>query len=164
MAFDERTKQYLPEEEIMRDVTDKPNASKARNEAVDKLTAAFAGKLVKEQEEKDAIEEANEEYQNDVIENMSKKVEEAIADIEANGYQANYVKTDAYGNPIMGTETENQRLLRVMKQHKQHLEAAVRLASRNVERQDKLIDEYKATDKLITKLEKAIRKAAMKQY
>ena len=121
-------------------------------------------RLRKEQEEKDAIEEANEEYQNDVIENMSKKVEEAIADIEANGYQANYVKTDAYGNPIMGTETENQRLLRVMKQHKQHLEAAVRLASRNVERQDKLIDEYKATDKLITKLEKAIRKAAMKQY
>lgn len=164
MAFDERTKQYLPEEEIIRDVTGKPTESKCRNEAVNKLTAAFAGKLVKEQEEKDAIEEANEEYQNDVIENMSKKVEEAIADIEANGYQANYVKTDAYGNPIMGTETENQRLLRVMKQHKQHLEAAVRLASRNVERQDKLIDEYKATDKLITKLEKAIRKAAMKQY
>lgn len=164
MAFDERTKQYLPEEEIIKDVTGKPNASKARNAAVDKLTAAFAGKIIKEQEEKEAKEEANEEYQNDVIENMSKKVEEAIADIEANGYQANYVKTDAYGNPIMGTETENQRLLRVMKQHKQHLEAAVRLASRNVERQDKLIDEYKATDKLITKLEKAIKKAAMKQY
>ena len=145
MAFDERTKQYLPEEEIIKDVTGKPNASKARNAAVDKLTAAFAGKIIKEQEEKEAKEEA-------------------IADIEANGYQANYVKTDAYGNPIMGTETENQRLLRVMKQHKQHLEAAVRLASRNVERQDKLIDEYKATDKLITKLEKAIRKAAMKQY
>ena len=164
MAFDERTKQYLPEEEIIKDVTDKPNASKARNAAVDKLAAAFTGKLIKEQEEKEAKEEANEEYQNDVVENMTKKVEEAIADIEANGYQANYVKTDAYGNPIMGTETENQRLLRVMKQHKQHLEAAVRLASRNVERQDKLIDEYKATDKLITKLEKAIRKAAMKQY
>ena len=164
MAFDERTKQYLPEEEIIRDVTDKPNASKARNAAVDKLAAAFTGKIIKEQEEKEAKEEANEEYQNDVVENMSKKVEEAIADIEANGYHANYVKTDAYGNPIMGTETENQRLLRVMKQHKQHLEAAVRLASRNVERQDKLIDEYKATDKLITKLEKAIRKAAMKQY
>lgn len=164
MAFDERTKQYLPEEEIMRDVTDKPNAVKARKAAVDKLTAAFAGKIIKEQEEKEAIEEANEEYQNDVVENMTKKVEEAIADIEANGYQANYVKTDAYGNPIMGTETENQRLLRVMKQHKQHLEAAVRLASRNVERQDKLIEEYKATDKLLTKLEKAIRKAAMKQY
>ena len=164
MAFDERTKQYLPEEEIMRDVTGKPTESSSKKAAVDKLAAAFTGKLVKEQEEKDAIEEANEEYQNDVIENMSKKVEEAIADIEANGYQANYVKTDAYGNPIMGTETENQRLLRVMKQHKQHLEAAVRLASRNVERQDKLIDEYKATDKLITKLEKAIRKAAMKQY
>ena len=164
MAFDERTKQYLPEEEIIKDVTGKPNAVKARKAAVDKLTAAFAGKLVEEQEEKEAKEEANEEYQNDVIENMSKKVEEAIADIEANGYQANYVKTDAYGNPIMGTETENQRLLRVMKQHKQHLEAAVRLASRNVERQDKLIDEYKATDKLITKLEKAIKKAAMKQY
>ena len=145
MAFDERTKQYLPEEDIIKDATDKPNASKARNAAVDKLTAAFAGKIIKEQEEKEAKEEA-------------------IADIEANGYQANYVKTDAYGNPIMGTETENQRLLRVMKQHKQHLEAAVRLASRNVERQDKLIDEYKATDKLITKLEKAIRKAAMKQY
>ena len=164
MAFDERTKQYLPEEEIMRDVTDKPNAVKARKAAVDKLTAAFAGKIIKEQEEKEAKEEANEEYQNDVVENMAKKVEEAIADIEANGYQANYVKTDAYGNPIMGTETENQRLLRVMKQHKQHLEAAVRLASRNVERQDKLIEEYKATDKLLTKLEKAIRKAAMKQY
>ena len=164
MAFDERTKQYLPEEEIIKDVTDKPNASKARKAAVDKLAAAFTGKIIKEQEEKEAKEEANEEYQNDVVENMAKKVEEAIADIEANGYQANYVKTDAYGNPIMGTETENQRLLRVMKQHKQHLEAAVRLASRNVERQDKLIDEYKATDKLITKLEKAIRKAAMKQY
>lgn len=162
--YDERTKQYLQEEEIIKDVTGKPNAVKARKAAVDKLAAAFAGKIIKEQEEKDAIEEANEEYQNDVIENMSKKVEEAIADIEANGYQANYVKTDAYGNPIMGTETENQRLLRVMKQHKQHLEAAVRLASRNVERQDRLIEEYKATDKLITKLEKAIRKAAMKQY
>ena len=164
MSYDKRTHQYLTEEEQIKDVTGKPTESKCRNEAVNKLTAAFAGKLVKEQEEKDAIEEANEEYQNDVIENMSKKVEEAIADIEANGYQANYVKTDAYGNPIMGTETENQRLLRVMKQHMQHLEAQVRLASRNVERQDKLIDEYKATDKLITKLEKAIRKAAMKQY
>ena len=164
MSYDERTHRYLTEEEQIKDVTGKPTESKCRNEAVNKLTAAFAGKLVKEQEEKDAIEEANEEYQNDVVENMSKKVEEAIADIEANGYQANYVKTDAYGNPIMGTETENQRLLRVMKQHKQHLEGAVRLASRNVERQDKLIDEYKATDKLITKLEKAIRKAAMKQY
>ena len=145
MSYDKRTHQYLTEEEQINDVTGKPTESKCRNEAVNKLTAAFAGKLVKEQEEKDAIEEA-------------------IADIEANGYQANYVKTDAYGNPIMGTETENQRLLRVMKQHKQHLEAAVRLASRNVERQDKLIDEYKATDKLITKLEKAIKKAAMKQY
>ena len=78
MAFDERTKQYLPEEEIIKDVTGKPNASKARNAAVDKLTAAFAGKLVEEQEEKEAKEEANEEYQNDVIENMSKKVEEAM--------------------------------------------------------------------------------------
>ena len=78
MSYDKRTHQYLAEEEQIKDVTGKPTESKCRNEAVNKLTAAFAGKLVKEQEEKDAIEEANEEYQNDVVENMSKKVEDHL--------------------------------------------------------------------------------------
>ena len=51
MSYDKRTHQYLPEEEQIKDVTGKPTESKCRNEAVNKLTAAFAGKLVKEQEE-----------------------------------------------------------------------------------------------------------------
>lgn len=164
MGYDKRTRQYLPEEEIMKDVTGKPTESKCRNEAVNKLTAAFASKFSKEQDEKEAKQEANEEYCNDVVENMAKKVEEAIADIEANGYMENYVRTDGYGNPIMGVETDNQKLLRVMKQHQRDLEANIRLASRNPERESRLIDEYKATDKLITKLEKAIRRKVQQEY
>lgn len=164
MSYDKRTHQYVTEEEIMHDNTGKETASTAKRAAMDKLASAFAAKFSKEQEEKEAKQEAQEEYCNDVVENMAKKVDEAIADIEANGYLENYVKTDGYGNPIMGVETDNQKLLRVMKQHQRDLEANIRLASRNPEREQRLIDEYKATSKLITKLEKAIRKKVQQEY
>ena len=164
MAFDERTKQYLPEEEIMRDKTDAPNASKARKAAVDKLTSAFVAKQEEAQEAKEEAQEAEQTAQDDIMANMVASVDKAIADIEANGYKEAYVRRDFYGNVVQGIETDNQQLRRVLQQRKNYLEGAISLAVNNSDRYEAMITQYKEVSKQLDRLEKAIKKDARKRY
>lgn len=164
MPYDVRTRQYVEEENIIKDATGKETASTAKHKAVSKLTDAFNSLWTKEEEAKEEKEEKEAHYNNDVAANVTNKVNEAIADIEANGYKANPVKTDGYGNPIMGTETENQKLVRVLEQKRLQIESAIRLSSRNPQREQQLIDEYKHIDKELTRLKKAIRMSCRKEY
>lgn len=165
MSYDERTHQYLNEEDIMKDNTGKETESSGKHKAVNKLAAAFAAKLNKEDEEKEEKQEAEEQYQSDVVNNMKDAVDKAIEDIEANGYKSNFVRTDAYGNVLHGgVETENQKLLRVLQQRRYMLEGNIRMASRNPQREEALIAEYKEVDRQLRRLEKAIKKSVQQSY
>ena len=142
MSYNPETHLYEVDENIIRDVTGKPTASKARNEATNKLIDAFVAKA----EETDAKKQEAEDAaiaESDAIFNSTDSLIEALNTGKIDITEENIDKVNA-----VESEIRNRRY---------YLYSCITLA-KDKGRANALIDEYRTLDKQLSELLKGKRK------
>lgn len=142
MPFDSRTRQYLPEEEIMHDNTGKQTASTARKSAMDKLASGFVQQAEAKEEAKQKEIDKQEEERKAIFDN----VEDVVEQLQHKSIE-NTPENVAVINRI---EAE-------LKKRKQELYQAISIC-RSPVRCDSLIAEYKKIDSQLLAIAKGRRK------
>ena len=142
MPYDIRTRQFVPEEEIMKDNTGKQTASTAKREAFDKLASAF----VKQADAKDEAKQKELDKQEDERKAIFDNVEDIVEQLE----HRNVENTPENVATINRIEAE-------LKKRKQELYQAISICRDHV-RCDSLISEYKKIDAQLLAIAKGKRK------
>lgn len=112
-----------------------------------KLNEVFGKKSV----EDDKIKLDKQEFKETFINNMDEIVRKAIEYIRKNGYQKSTQTVKNKHGEVTG-ENDVDKVLRMLKERKLELDGLITLHSRNKDRQNELIDEYKKVDKLLNDL------------
>ena len=142
MPYDIRTRQFVPEKEIMKDNTGKQTASLSKREAMDKLASAF----VKQADAKDEAKQKELDKQEDERKAIFDNVEDIVEQLE---------------HKIVENTPENvatiNRIETELKKRKQELYQAISICRDHV-RCDSLISEYKKIDAQLLAIAKGKRK------
>ena len=142
MPYDIRVRQFVPEEEIMKDNTGKQTASTAKREAFDKLASAF----VKQAEAKDEAKQKE----------LDKEEEESRAIFECVDDVVEQLQHKSISNTPQNVATLN-RIEAELKKRKQELYQAISICRDKV-RCDSLVAEYKKIDSQLLLIAKGKRK------
>ena len=142
MPYDIRTRQFVPEEEIMKDNTGKQTASLSKKEAMEKLANAFV-------QQANAKDEAKQKE-------LDKEEEESRAIFECVDDVVEQLQHKSVSNTPQNVATLN-RIEAELKKRKQELYQAISICRDRV-RCDSLIAEYKKIDSQLLLIAKGKRK------
>lgn len=112
-----------------------------------KLNEVFKKKSV----EDDKVKLDKQEFKETFVNNIDEIVRKAIDYIRKNGYQESPQTVKNKHGEFLG-ENDIDKVLRMLKERKLELDGLITLHSRNKDRQNELIDEYKKVDKLLNEL------------
>lgn len=112
-----------------------------------KLNEVFKKKSV----EDDKVKLDKQEFKETFINNMDEIVRKAIDYIRKNGYQESPQTVKNKHGELL-EENDIDKVLRMLKERKLELDGLITLHSRNKDKQNELIDEYKKVDKLLNEL------------
>ena len=112
-----------------------------------KLNEVFKKKSV----EDDKVKLDKQEFKETFVNNIDEIVRKAIDYIRKNGYQESPQTVKNKHGELL-EENDIDKVLRMLKERKLELDGLITLHSRNKDRQNELIDEYKKVDKLLNEL------------
>lgn len=112
-----------------------------------KLNEVFKKKSV----EDDKVKLDKQEFKETFVNNIDEIVRKAIEYIRKNGYQESPQTVKNKHGELL-EENDVDKVLRMLKERKLELDGLITLHSRNKDRQNELIDEYKKVDKLLNEL------------
>ena len=142
---------------------ERAEANKKLHDAKVARQSAFVNAFTKEMDNRDREAEIKAEEkaetEQSVIDNMESIVDDLIKDIQDNGVPASGSAVyDKRGNITIGEENKLEQTMRILVAKKQSLEGQIYM-TKDRNRSDKLIEQYKAIDVQIAKLRKAIKRA-----
>ena len=142
---------------------ERAEANKKLHDAKVARQSAFVNAFTKEMDnrDRDAEIKAEEkaEAEQSIIDNMESIVDDLIKDIQTNGIPASGSAVyDKRGNITIGEENKLEQTMRILVAKKQALEGQIYM-TKDRNRSDKLIEQYKAIDVQIAKLRKAVKRA-----
>lgn len=105
----------------------------------------------KKSTEDDKVKLDKQEFKETFINNIDEIVRKAIEYIRKNGYQESPQTVKNKHGELL-EENDVDKVLRMLKERKLELDGLITLHSRNKDRQNELIDEYKKVDKLLNEL------------